>query len=221
MEIPSISAAVCFFAWRTLHFTLHTTPSSAKSQNSTLRALFAASSAHSATSTTRGSDDPIIASRHLFVADTPSMLAPRGRASTSSTLKRSNRVGAGKRASITAIPSRCPRDCGPAHVIRRARNSRKQSKPAAKALKQKGHWIFQQAKARLSEVVRLAQSEGPQHVTVHGRAAVVVVAEEEFRRLKGEVTGAALVAAMQASPSREVDLEPKRARMPVRNIDLS
>lgn len=99
--------------------------------------------------------------------------------------------------------------------------SRKRSKPAAKALKQKGRWIFQQAKARLSEVVRLAQSEGPQHVTVHGRDAVVVIAEEEFRRLKGEVTGAALVAAMQASPSRDVEIEPKGMRLPVRDIDLS
>jgi prevent-host-death family protein len=97
----------------------------------------------------------------------------------------------------------------------------KRTKPVAKALKQKGHWIFQDAKARLSEVVRRAKSEGPQHVTVHGKDAVVVVAEEEFRRLKGEVTGAALVAALQASPSRDVDLEPKRGRMPVRDVDLS
>lgn len=98
---------------------------------------------------------------------------------------------------------------------------RKRTKPAAKALKQKGYWIFQDAKARLSEVVRRAKSEGPQHVTVHGKDAVVVVAEEEFRRLKGEVTGAALVAAMQASPSRDVDIEPERARMSVREVDLS
>ncbi|HKY34458.1 MAG TPA: hypothetical protein VJN18_00850 [Polyangiaceae bacterium] len=71
-----------------------------------------------------------------------------------------------------------------------------------------------------SNAPRLAQSEGPQHVTVHGRDTVVVIAEEEFRRLKGEVTGAALVAAMQASPSRDVQIEPKRARMPVRTVDL-
>ncbi|HEY8943891.1 MAG TPA: type II toxin-antitoxin system prevent-host-death family antitoxin [Polyangiaceae bacterium] len=88
-------------------------------------------------------------------------------------------------------------------------------------MKRKDHWILREAKARLSEVVRRAQNEGPQHVTVHGRDAVVVVAEEEFRRLKGESTGAALVAAMQASPSRDVGLEPKRARMPVRDVDLS
>jgi prevent-host-death family protein len=80
--------------------------------------------------------------------------------------------------------------------------------------------MFQDAKARLSEVVRRARSEGPQHVTVRGRNGVVVIAEEEFRRLKGEFTGAALVAAMQASPFRESELEPKRMPMPVRDVGL-
>ena len=98
--------------------------------------------------------------------------------------------------------------------------SRKQTKRAAKTLKRKDYWISQDAKARLSELVRRAHSEGLQHVTVRGRDGVVVVAEEEFRRLKGEVTGAALVAAMQASPSREIEIEPKRARMFVRDVDL-
>jgi prevent-host-death family protein len=81
-----------------------------------------------------------------------------------------------------------------------------------------GTWIFQDAKARLSEVVRRARSEGPQHVTVHGRAGVVILAEEEFQRLKGNVTGAALVDAMQASPFRETEVEPRRERMPVRDV---
>jgi prevent-host-death family protein len=98
--------------------------------------------------------------------------------------------------------------------------NRRRSVPGAKPLKRRDIWIFQDAKARLSELVRRARSEGPQHVTVRGRDGVVVVAEEEFRRLQGEVTGAALVAVMQASPSRKTQLEPKRARMPIRDIDL-
>jgi hypothetical protein len=57
-------------------------------------------------------------------------------------------------------------------------------------------------------------------VTVHGRAEVVVISFEEFRRLKGERTGQAVVAAMQASPHREIDLEPVRARLPVRDVEL-
>ena len=46
----------------------------------------------------------------------------------------------------------------------------------------------------------------------------VVLAEEEFQRLKGNVTGAALVDAMQASPFRETEVEPPRGRMPVRDV---
>jgi prevent-host-death family protein len=80
---------------------------------------------------------------------------------------------------------------------------------------------LQDAKARFSELVRRVRDEGPQHVTVHGRDEVVVISAEEFRRLRGEVTGAALVAAMQASPHRGISIEPKRQRLPVRDVDLS
>ena len=80
--------------------------------------------------------------------------------------------------------------------------------------------MLQDAKARFSELVRRVRSEGPQHVTVHGRDEVVVIAAEEFRRLRGEQTGAVLVEAMQTSPSRETEIEPKRAPMPVRDAGL-
>ncbi|HMK88379.1 MAG TPA: type II toxin-antitoxin system Phd/YefM family antitoxin [Methylocystis sp.] len=83
-----------------------------------------------------------------------------------------------------------------------------------------GHWLLQDAKARFSELVRRVRSEGPQHVTVHGRDEVVVVAADEFRRLKGERTGEALIAAMQASPYRDIDIEPSSERMPVRDVAL-
>lgn len=83
-----------------------------------------------------------------------------------------------------------------------------------------GRWVLQDAKARFSELVRRVRSEGPQHVSVHGRDAVVIVSAEEYRRLEGERSGATLIAAMQASPSRDIDLEPKREAMPVREIEL-
>lgn len=44
-------------------------------------------------------------------------------------------------------------------------------------------WKLEDAKARFSEVVRLAQSEGPQRVTVRGREAVVVMSVEELEQL--------------------------------------
>ena len=86
--------------------------------------------------------------------------------------------------------------------------------------RQPGHWLLQDAKARFSELVRRVRSEGPQHVTVHGRDEVVVIAAEDLRRLKGDLTGQALITAMQASPHRDIDLEPKRAPLPVREVAL-
>lgn len=83
-----------------------------------------------------------------------------------------------------------------------------------------GSWRLQDAKARFSELVRKVHSEGPQHVTVHGRDEVVVVSAEEFRRLQGNRTGADLVAAMQASPHPDIDIAPPRAPMPVREVVL-
>lgn len=44
-------------------------------------------------------------------------------------------------------------------------------------------WRLEEAKARFSEVVRRARTEGPQRVTVRGRDAVVVIAAEELARL--------------------------------------
>jgi len=82
------------------------------------------------------------------------------------------------------------------------------------------HWPLQDAKARFSELVRRARSVGPQHVTVHGRDEVVVVAVEEFHRLKGDRTGETLIAALQTSPSREVNIEPRRQPLPVRDVKL-
>ena len=86
-----------------------------------------------------------------------------------------------------------------------------------------GYWPLQDAKARFSELVRKARNEGPQHVTLHGRDEVVVIAAEEFNRLNGDLTGAVLVAAAQASPYRDVrdiGLAPARVQMPVRKVKL-
>lgn len=83
-----------------------------------------------------------------------------------------------------------------------------------------GHWVLQDAKARFSELVRLVRTEGPQHVTVHGRDEVVVIAAEEFRRLQGAQTGRSLVDAIQSSPHRDIELAVTRAPMPVRDVDL-
>jgi len=99
--------------------------------------------------------------------------------------------------------------------------TRTASQPTAPAEKPlHGRWRLQDAKARFSELVRLAHSNGPQHVTLHGRDAVVVIDAAEFERLQGERTGQLLVDALQASPHREIEIAPRRSAMPVRAVKL-
>jgi antitoxin Phd len=81
-------------------------------------------------------------------------------------------------------------------------------------------WRLQDAKARFSEVVRLAREAGPQRVTVRGKEAVVVVASEEFDRLRHPGTGADLVRVMADQRVRELDFEHPKLRPPVRDVKL-
>lgn len=59
-------------------------------------------------------------------------------------------------------------------------------------------WQMQEAKSRLSEVVKDAEQEGPQEITVHGRSVAVVLSRAEYDRLAG--TGESLVEFMRRSP---------------------
>jgi prevent-host-death family protein len=83
-----------------------------------------------------------------------------------------------------------------------------------------GRWALQDAKARFSEVVRKAKTEGPQRITVHGREEVVVVSIEEYRRLKDQRSGQALVQLMQDSPLRDITIDHEPTYAPVRGVDL-
>lgn len=83
-----------------------------------------------------------------------------------------------------------------------------------------GKWALQDAKARFSEVVRKAKSEGPQRITVHGREEVVVVSVEEYRRVKGEPTGQVLVKLLQDSPLGDIRMDRLRTRARVRGVKL-
>ena len=55
-------------------------------------------------------------------------------------------------------------------------------------------WKLEDAKARFSEVVRLARERGPQRVTVRGRDAVVVLAAEDYARLAPAAASRSLAA---------------------------
>jgi len=47
-------------------------------------------------------------------------------------------------------------------------------------------WQVQEAKARLSDLMDKAQSEGPQVISRHGKETAVVLSMDEYRRLLAE-----------------------------------
>jgi prevent-host-death family protein len=81
-------------------------------------------------------------------------------------------------------------------------------------------WKLEDAKARFSEVVRLARERGPQRVTVHGKDAVVIVSAAEYARLAPVARQPSLHALLSSSPLRTLDFEHESVRAPVRDVIL-
>ena len=81
------------------------------------------------------------------------------------------------------------------------------------------HWQMQEAKARFSEVVKDAEREGPQEITLHGKPVAVVVSREHYERLTG--TGESLAAFMRRSPLYDAeDVSLVRNKSLTREIEL-
>jgi prevent-host-death family protein len=72
------------------------------------------------------------------------------------------------------------------------------------------NWQLQEAKNRLSEVVKAAKNKGPQVITVRGEETAVVVSMNEFRRLteRRESLSEFLV----NSPLKGLELDMRHAR---------
>ncbi|MFL6385883.1 MAG: type II toxin-antitoxin system Phd/YefM family antitoxin [Terriglobales bacterium] len=82
-------------------------------------------------------------------------------------------------------------------------------------------WQLQTAKARFSELFRKARAEGPQWVTRQGKDAVVVVAAEEFQRLRARAKQPeSLVEFFAKSPLAGANLDLDRSPDYGREIDL-
>src|SRR5712691_9824597 len=89
-----------------------------------------------------------------------------------------------------------------------------------------GTWKLQDAKAHFSEVVRRAQAEGPQRVTVHGKDTVVILSTADYAKVKPVSTegrtGADLIAVMQKGRRLGLRLKPTRIYLSARPpIDFS
>lgn len=81
-------------------------------------------------------------------------------------------------------------------------------------------WKLEDAKARFSEVVRLARDIEPQRVTVRGKDAVVIISAKAFAKLLPLVEQPSLHTLLSESPLRHLDFEQSSIQSPVRDFDL-
>lgn len=78
-------------------------------------------------------------------------------------------------------------------------------------------WQLQEAKAKLSQLVRDAAEE-PQQISVHGKPAVVLVSQDRYDDLTGEKPS--FVEFLRRSPLVGVDLPIDRNRSETRPAEL-
>jgi prevent-host-death family protein len=80
-------------------------------------------------------------------------------------------------------------------------------------------WQMQDVKARLSEVIKLAEHDGPQEITLHGRPVAVLLSRSEFEILSGR--SQSFLEFMRNSPLYGLDeLEFEREQTATRDISL-
>ena len=79
-------------------------------------------------------------------------------------------------------------------------------------------WTVADAKARLSQLIDRARSDGPQTITKNGRSTAVVVSIDEWERKTAR--SGSLAEFLLASPLRAADLEAERARDEPRTPEL-
>jgi prevent-host-death family protein len=84
-------------------------------------------------------------------------------------------------------------------------------------------WKLEDAKARFSEVVKLAERGIPQHVSVRGRPAVVVLSAADYARLAPAASRSSLASLFADSPFAHLDNFDEalvRERSPVRDAPV-
>ena len=79
-------------------------------------------------------------------------------------------------------------------------------------------WKLEDAKARFSEVVRRARSEGPQCVTVRGKEAVMIISAEDYKRMLPAEDRLPLVDFLESLYAEGLDLTREEDRG--REVDL-
>lgn len=91
---------------------------------------------------------------------------------------------------------------------------------ATQSLESLQTWKLEDAKARFSEVVRLARDANPQLVTVRGNDAVVILSADQFAKLLPLIAQPSIHELLSQSPLSRLDFEPSRVQSPVREVEL-
>lgn len=82
-------------------------------------------------------------------------------------------------------------------------------------------WQVQTAKARFSEVFRLARTAGPQRITRQGKEGVVMISDEQYEQLKlRSRQPKSLVQFFRESPLAGVELDLERDQDSGRDIEI-
>jgi len=79
-------------------------------------------------------------------------------------------------------------------------------------------WQLQEAKAQLSELVRLCSSDGPQILTIRGKEEAVLISKKQYEKLTAKKLS--FTKFMRNSPLKGIKLKLSRNKSFDRDIDL-
>jgi prevent-host-death family protein len=92
----------------------------------------------------------------------------------------------------------------------------KKKKPKAKKIPGFTQWSLQEAKAKLSQLVKNAKL-GPQTICVHGKEQVVVLDILTFEKIKQKQQN--FVDFLRSSPLMDIEISLERNRDPMRKLE--
>ena len=102
------------------------------------------------------------------------------------------------------------------------KSGREANHEAPRIARAHGHyWQLQTAKAKFSEVFRLARTEGPQRITRQGKEGVVMISDELYERLTVKPRQPkSIVEFFRQSPLVGIELDLKRDQDAGRDVEL-
>jgi len=101
------------------------------------------------------------------------------------------------------------------------KTGREANHEAPRIARARHHWQLQTAKAKFSEVFRLARTEGPQRITRQGKDGVVMISDELYERLTVKSRQPkSIVEFFRQSPLVGIELDLKRDQDAGRDVEL-